>query len=83
MVSLVKITHVPPTFHSHEMNLCMCVWNELGDSKAEYKLGKKHADFITTYAAIEVPKRLETVLKLTELLGTKSVFPLVCIRVQM
>jgi len=44
-----------------------------GDSKAEYKLGKKHADFITTYAAIEVPKRLETVLKLTELLGEDEI----------
>ena len=63
------------------MAVCLFIFSDLFFTKARiddtvggdnvgYELGKKHAEFITKYAAIDVPKRLETVLKLTELLGT-------------
>lgn len=44
-----------------------------GASTMELVLGKKHAEFISKYASIDVPKRLETLLKLTELLGEDEI----------
>ncbi len=50
----------------------------IGASTMELVLGKKHAEFISKYASIDVPKRLETLLKLTELLGMKTLSQTSC-----